>query len=110
MTMTTTADFKAHAAHDYDQVLAELGALKKEFSDLMNMVKSTVRHDANSAAGAMGHSLDDARKMARRGIDELESQASGSLKAIGHQVEERPIASLLIAFSLGAAASKLLLR
>jgi ElaB/YqjD/DUF883 family membrane-anchored ribosome-binding protein len=108
--MTTTTDFKAHAASDYNKVVAELGALKKEFNEYLSSVKTEVQHDAGSAASAVRHTYDEARKSAQRNFGDLEAQAKDSMKAIGHQVEERPIASLLIAFGLGIAASKLLLR
>jgi ElaB/YqjD/DUF883 family membrane-anchored ribosome-binding protein len=96
---------------DLDALTADVERLKKDLAKTLDHVKTATEHmknaavnnAVNGAANIADHLSDEAneiyRNMAKRG--------DKAAKAIGRQVEEQPITSLLVAFSAGFILSKL---
>jgi len=97
MTETTTSKSKTNGAkHDLDAIRDDLDALKSDLGALLKHVKS----------GTVDGVSDEAKRL----YGKLASQGSESLDAITHHVEEKPLASLLIAFGVGFIAARILSR
>ncbi len=101
---------KPMAATELDRVMAEFATLKREFADLMGQVKKGAVREAEEIGAAAGSRFDHISRDTRHLVDAIEAQGSKSAKALGHQVEERPLISLLIAFGIGMVASRITAR
>lgn len=107
MNNATKAKPDAETPADFDAIVDDLAALRRDFAALMSQLKSGAVKGANDAAeNVLGQLGDRANHL----YDSVAAQGERSVKAIGRQVEERPVASLLIAFGIGFIASRLLSR
>lgn len=107
--MTTTAKSSSDAGSppDLDAIAKDLATLRRDLATLMEHMK------AGAIGGANGMAQDAADRLGDEGkrlYDNLATQGERSLKAIGRQVEEQPLMSLLLAFALGFAGSRWLSR
>jgi hypothetical protein len=107
--MTTTA--KNHpdtgSNPELDAIVSDLAALRRDFAKLTEHLKTGAITGAKGAArDAAGQLGDEAERL----YGNLAAQGERSMKAIGRQVEEQPVMSLLLAFALGFVGSKLLSR
>jgi hypothetical protein len=82
--------------HDLDTIRGDLDALKADFGGLLKHVKS----------GTVDGVSDEAKRL----YGKLAAQSGESLEAFTHQVEEKPLASLLIAFGVGFIFARILSR
>jgi ElaB/YqjD/DUF883 family membrane-anchored ribosome-binding protein len=103
MNMANDAETKA----DFDAVATDLAMLKRDVAALMSQLKSGGVRGAKEAAK---DTLDQLSERASRLYDKVAEQGARSTEAISRQVEEQPIASLLIAFGVGFIVSRLLSR
>jgi len=107
--MTTSAkvapDIETTA--DFDTIARDIATLKHDLAALMAQMKVDAVNGATDTGEAildrLGAGASDLR-------DSVVAQGERSAKAIGRQVDERPILSLLIAFGVGAVVSRLLFR
>jgi len=107
MNGTMKANSDAEAPADFDAVVADLAALRHDFAGLMSQMKSDAFKGANDAAeNVLGEIGDRANRL----YDSVAAQGQRSAKAIGRQVEEQPVMSLLLAFGVGFIASRMLIR
>jgi ElaB/YqjD/DUF883 family membrane-anchored ribosome-binding protein len=104
--MNTMAD-DAETKADFDAVATDLAMLKRDVAALMSQLKSGAVRGAKEAAE---DTLDQLSERASRLYDKVAAQGERSAEAISRQVEEQPIASLLIAFGVGFIVSRLLSR
>lgn len=92
---------------DIDAVIADVAALKRDFTKALENFKN--------------NTLDDAVEQAQDFAEDLTGEVAGmyknakkrgqrQLKAVSRRVEDQPIASLLVAFSVGFVVSRLLSR
>jgi ElaB/YqjD/DUF883 family membrane-anchored ribosome-binding protein len=95
---------------DLERIRDDFASLKRDFADLVDHVKRGAINGADDANDAMRHSLGRLGEKTRGVYDDLAAQGERSVKAIGRQVEERPLTSLLIAFGVGMVASRILSR
>jgi ElaB/YqjD/DUF883 family membrane-anchored ribosome-binding protein len=95
---------------DLEQVLNDFASLRRDFAGLVDHVKSGAVNGAGDATDAMRNYLGLLGDKTRGVYDDLAAQGERSAKAIGRQVEERPLMSLLLAFGVGMLASRLLSR
>ena len=92
---------------DLDALVDDLAELKRDVATLMNLRKSDARDGTgDSAQSAIGRISDEVASI----YEGLAGQGKRSGKAIGRQVEEQPVISLLIAFAVGFCASRLMAR
>jgi ElaB/YqjD/DUF883 family membrane-anchored ribosome-binding protein len=107
--VTASTKTKLHTAPpaDFDAIVNDLAALRRDFSSLMAQMKSDA---VNGANGAANHAMDQLGDRADRLYDSVAAQGERSVQAITRQVEEQPVMSLLIAFGVGYFASRLLSR
>ena len=92
---------------DLDALISDLASLRRDFATLTDHLKSGAIHGANGIARDAAAHLGEA---AERMYDNVAAQSERSMKAIGRQVEEQPVMSLLVAFALGFIGSRLLSR
>lgn len=107
MNSTTKARPETEASASFDAIVSDLAALRQDFADLMSQMKSGALKGANGAAENILNQLSD---RAGHLYDSVAAQGGRSVRAVSRQVEERPVASLLVAFGVGFIASRLLSR
>jgi|SRR5579859_6215074 len=88
---------------DFDAIVSDLAALRRDLSALTDHLK------IGAVSGAKGAARDVAGEVERL-YDNFAAQGERSMKALGQQVEKQPVMSLLLAFALGFAGSRLLSR
>jgi hypothetical protein len=88
---------------DLDAIVSDLASLRRDFATLMDHLKIGAINGANGAArDAAGRLGDEAERL----YGNLTAQGERAVKAVGRQVEEQPVMSLLLAFALGFAGSR----
>jgi ElaB/YqjD/DUF883 family membrane-anchored ribosome-binding protein len=107
MNSTTRVNPETGTGVDFDAIIGDVAALRQDFADLMSQMKSGALKGANGAAEDILGQLGD---RAGHLYDSVTAQGERSVKAVGRQVEERPLVSLLVAFGVGFIASRLLMR
>jgi ElaB/YqjD/DUF883 family membrane-anchored ribosome-binding protein len=104
---TTKTKTDAETPADFNAVVDDLAALRRDLAALMSQMKSgAVRGAGDAAENMLGQVGDRANRL----YDNVAAQGGRSAKAIGRQVEEQPVMSLLIAFGVGFVASRMLIR
>lgn len=89
---------------DAAALMDDLAALKRDFAALTAHLKAGAGSAAaRDAAGQLGDEV-------HRLYESLAGQSERTAKALSRQVEEQPLASVLIAFGLGFILSRLLSR
>jgi hypothetical protein len=107
MTRTTKTKPSVGTSADFGAIADDLVTLRRDFAALMVQIKPGASNGAN---GTVKKTLDQLGDTANHLYDNLATQGGRSAKAISRQVEEQPVISLLIAFSVGFIASRLLIR
>jgi len=103
MNATTKIHPTTESNPDLDAIVSDLASLRRDLAALTDHLKIGAVSGAKSAAR-------DVAGEAERLYDNLAAQGERSMKALGRQVEEQPVMSLLLAFALGFAGSRLLSR
>src|SRR6185312_17161206 len=93
----------AASSPDLDAIVSDLASLRRDFAALTDHVKIGAINGAN---GAVSHLGDEAERL----YGTLAAQGQRSMRAIGRQVEEQPVMSLLLAFAVGFIGSRFLSR
>lgn len=92
---------------ELDAIGDDVALLKRDLSRLMEHVKNGTYDGAKgSTQDAVERLSDEADRLYRT----LARRGGKSIKAIGRQVEEQPLTSLLIAFGVGLISGRLLRR
>jgi len=107
MTTLTTNHSDATATPDLQTIMNDVAALKHDLARLVSNMKTEVTEDVTACARTTAAHLGDE---ASRVYGNLAAQGQRSAKAIGHQIEEQPVISLLVAFAIGFLGSRLLSR
>ena len=92
---------------DLNAISNDLAALKRDFAALLTDLRdgplSSARAAVQQKAGQIGDRAADL-------YGQASAQAGKSVDLIAHEIEERPLTTLLLAFSVGFIASRLLSR
>jgi len=99
MSATTKIHPVAESNPDLDAIVSDLASLRRDLAALTDHLK------IGAVSGAKGAARDVAGE-AERLYGNLAAQGERSMKALGRQVEEQPVMSLLLAFALGFAGSR----
>lgn len=102
----TTPEPIANKSPDMDAMMADIATLKRDLAALLHTMSGIVVSDVAEAKGMAAHLGDEARHACHN----LAVQGERTVKAIGHQVEEKPVMFLLLAFAAGFLGSRLLPR
>jgi ElaB/YqjD/DUF883 family membrane-anchored ribosome-binding protein len=107
MSAASNAQPDSPKSPDLDAIAADLASLKRDFASLMSHVKSGAFSGASTAAQGATEQI---REGATHLYDTAAETAECSAKSIVRQVEEHPLATLLLVFAAGFCASRLLSR
>jgi hypothetical protein len=107
MTETAQSHTINGSTPDLNAIMSDLASLRRDFAALTDHLKSGAIQGANGMARDAAAQLGDA---AERIYSNVAAQSERSMKAIGRQVEEQPVMSLLLAFALGFIGSRWLSR
>jgi hypothetical protein len=88
---------------DFEAIRADIETLRKDLGRLMEHVKSGA---FQNVAGRFEEISGDARRL----YDQARAGGERSAEALVRQVEERPLATLLVAFGLGFIGGRLIRR
>jgi hypothetical protein len=88
---------------DVGTITDDIAALKRDLAALVEHFKRDAIHSATGTAAQLG---DEAADIYTR----LAAEGARSARVLARQVEEQPVASLLIAFAIGFLGSRLLSR
>jgi hypothetical protein len=91
------------AAPTLDKIVDDIAALRRDISALTGHLKS-------SAVAGASEAIDEIGGKAKQIYGNLADQGERSAKALGEQVKEQPLLSLVIAFALGLISSRFLSR
>ena len=89
---------------DYDNLQQEITDLRRDFSTLLE----SLRKGSNGVSKEAETSIRELASHAQKIYGDLSRTSQHSLEAVGRTIEERPLASILIAFALGFIGSRLL--
>jgi hypothetical protein len=92
MTSETRTNSNGEASPDLQAITSDIAALKRDLASLLRNVKGDVAGEAS------------------RVYERMAAQGERSVKALGRQVDEQPVMSLLIAFAVGFIGSRFLSR
>jgi len=97
----------AKNSSDLDAIGSDVALLKRDLSRLMDHMKNgTYEAATDSARDAVERLSSEADQLYRS----LAKQSNRSIRAVSRQVEEQPLASLLVAFGIGLISGRLLAR
>lgn len=106
MTSATNSQSDTEASGDLQAIMSDVAALKRDLAALVRTMKTDVSENVACARSAVGQLGDEALRV----YENMAAQGERSVKAIGRQVEEQPIMSLLLAFAAGFLGSRFLSR
>ena len=107
MSATTKIHAASESSPDLDAIATDLASLRRDVASLTDHLRTGA---INGAKGAAQDVAADLGAEAKRLYGNLAAQGERSMKALGRQVEEQPITSLLLAFALGFIGSRFLSR
>ncbi len=99
--MPTTTD--PEAPKTLDAIASDLAALKRDLAALLADLKDTAPGNVRAAAEQLSGRAADI-------YGQASAQAGRGAKALAQEIDERPLTTLLLAFSIGFIASRLLAR
>jgi ElaB/YqjD/DUF883 family membrane-anchored ribosome-binding protein len=92
---------------DLQTITSDIASLKHDFAALTYHLKPAASEKARTAAQSALEQISD---KALRAYENLTTKGKCSVKAIGRQVEEQPLISLLLAFAVGFLGGRMLSR
>jgi ElaB/YqjD/DUF883 family membrane-anchored ribosome-binding protein len=95
------------ASPDLQAITSDIASLKHDLAELMRHLKLGATEGTRATVRSAVEQIGDE---ASRAYENVTAQAERSVKAIGRQVEEQPVMSLLAAFAVGFLGSRLLSR
>jgi ElaB/YqjD/DUF883 family membrane-anchored ribosome-binding protein len=105
--MTQNAKGTTAAPPDIDLVKDDVLALTR---DLAALIEEMNTFAAEESGEAVRESVEAIGSKARALYDRVATQGEQSAKAVGREIEARPVLSLLIAFAVGFCVSRLISR
>jgi hypothetical protein len=103
MDSNVEATLHAERTPNLDAIMRDIAALRRDFAKITGDLREGADEAARNAAGVIS---EEAKRLYRN----AGAQSERSVNALRRQVNEQPVASLLIAFALGYIGSRLLAR
>jgi ElaB/YqjD/DUF883 family membrane-anchored ribosome-binding protein len=97
----------AETALDLQAIASDIVSLKRDLAELMRHLNLAAGEKTRTAAQSAVEQINDE---ASRAYENLMAQGRRSVKAIGRQVEEQPLITLLLAFAVGFLGRRMLVR
>jgi ElaB/YqjD/DUF883 family membrane-anchored ribosome-binding protein len=107
MTNSKSTHPGAESQPDLEMLAKEFMSMKQSISEIMAKSES---EGGNGVAGALHTATQDVKDRVSHLHEDISAQGKRAVSALSEQIEERPFASLLIAFAVGFAVSKLMSR
>jgi ElaB/YqjD/DUF883 family membrane-anchored ribosome-binding protein len=95
---------------EFDALRADMEALRKDLAALLGAVGDAASDELKSRGGRARAAATRARAALGEAAEEAERRGTESLASLEQRIEERPLASVLIAFGVGLLVGKLLER
>jgi len=105
--MTQNTKRKTAAAPDIDEVKDDILALTRDLAALVEKMQTVAVEESGDA---VRESVEALGSKARLLYDKVVAQGEQSAKAVGREIEARPVLSLLVAFAVGFCISRLISR
>jgi len=110
MSHAVTNSVNSTGSADLDQITADLASLKHDFTDLMQHVKTGAVNGVGEAANSAWKSVGSLEDKAHSLYGDALAQGQRAVKALGQQIEHRPVMAIAIAFGAGVLVRQLLSR
>ncbi|MET4807580.1 hypothetical protein [Limibacillus sp. MBR-115] len=105
--MKKTAKSESAISQDFDQATEDFAALTRDLTTLIEKMKAIAVGSSNEA---VCKTVEELRTEAQALFEKVAAKGQQSSKAVGRQIEARPVLSLLVVFAVGFCASRLLSR
>lgn len=102
------ATAKKAATDEERDLQEEFDKLKTQVADLVQLLKEQGQQEASKIKGDLNEQFADYEEQIKAQISHLHEVGSESLDKVGHQVQKKPVTSLLVAFGVGYLLSKTL--
>jgi len=99
-----TMDFKKH---DFDSIAADISALKRDLAKALDRFKDSTLDSAVEQAQCVADEVGDEMQGLYK---DFTKRSKKTARTFGKRIEDQPITSLVIAFSVGYVMSKLMSR
>ena len=96
-----------HESPDIQAIVNDIAALKADIAALATHIKASAAAAASAATSAAGKEGERLGHEAQRLYGRVAAESERSVRAVGKQIEEQPVASLLTVFVIGFLASRL---
>ncbi|MBN1964402.1 MAG: hypothetical protein JW910_07135 [Anaerolineae bacterium] len=105
--MKQDAKGEAAAAAEFDQVRQDIQALTHDLTALLESMKTIAVEESGEA---LSESVEAIGRRTRALYEKVAAQGEQSAKAVGREIEARPVVSLLVAFAVGFCISRFISR
>lgn len=102
------ADEQPTLEDEMAKIRADLSQLRDDVSQLTRALGNSISDVARNQKARVRSMVGDARAGAESLIDDLEERGRAGVAAVEHQIEERPLTSILVAFGVGVLIAKLM--
>ena len=99
---------EADLAREMETLRADLAKLRSDLAGVAEALKDEGQKKAQSARDGLTDLLHSVKEQIGEALDQAGAKGKRSVEVVGHQIEERPLASLLTAFGVGFILAKLL--
>ncbi|MDW7711579.1 MAG: hypothetical protein SCH98_14010 [Deferrisomatales bacterium] len=95
-------------SREMEALRADLGKLRADFAGVAEALKDAGHKRADGVREGLADLLHSVREELQSALDHGKDTGKKSVEAVGHQIGQRPLASLLTAFGVGFVLAKLL--
>ena len=99
---------ESELSREMETLRADLAKLRADFAGVTDALKEAGQKKAETAREGLADLLKSLRDELGGVLDQARDKGKRSVETVGHQIEERPLASLLTAFGVGFILAKLL--
>ena len=97
-------------SHEMQTLRADLSKLRGDFAGVADALKDAGQKKAEGAREGLADLVNSVLEELRGALGQARDKGKKSVETVGHQIEERPLTSLLTAFGFGFVLAKLLHR
>ena len=99
---------ETNLSREMESLREDLAKLREDFAGVAEALKDAGHKKAEGAREGLADLLSSVREEIKGALDQARDKGKKSVENVGHQIEERPLTSLLTAFGVGFVLAKLL--